>query len=100
MKQNIVEQTNPGLKKSLVGVVSSDKMNKTIVVKVNRKVRHDLYKKYIVRTRKFKAHDEENQAKAGDLVEIVECRPLSKDKRWALKKIVRKSTGPVVALVD
>lgn len=95
-----VVKAKPGQRKVLVGTVASDKMNKTIVVKVNRKVRHDLYKKYVVRTQKFKAHDEKNEGKVGDLVEIVESRPLSKDKRWALVRIVRKSTGPVVALAD
>jgi small subunit ribosomal protein S17 len=78
-------------KKTLVGVVVSDKMQKTIVVKVDRQVRHTLYKKYVAKTRKFKAHDEKNTAKIGDLVTIVESRPLSRDKRWALQKIVRKA---------
>ena len=80
-----------GNRRSFSGVVVSDKMQKTIVVKVDRLVKHPLYKKYITRSRKFKAHDETNQAKAGDLVEIVESRPLSREKRWALKSILRKS---------
>ena len=84
-----------GNRRSFRGVVVSDKMQKTIVVKVDRLVKHPLYKKYITRSRKFKAHDETNQAKSGDLVEIVESRPLSREKRWALKSIVRKATRTV-----
>ena len=79
-------------RKVLTGLVVSDKMSKTIVVDVDRKVRHRLYKKYVTRSRKFKAHDEKGEAKVGDLVLIVESRPLSKHKRWALQKIVRKAT--------
>lgn len=74
------------------GLVVSDKMQKTIVVKVDRLVRHPLYLKYVTKSRKFKAHDELNVAKTGDLVEIVESRPLSREKRWALCSVVRKSS--------
>ena len=72
------------------GVVVSDKMNKTVVVKVERLAKHPGYKKTIRRVKKFKAHDEENSAKAGDTVKIVESRPLSKDKRWRLLEILNK----------
>ena len=64
------------------GVVVSDKMDKTIVVKVERKIKHPLYKKFIRRTKKYAAHDEANAAKVGDVVRIRECRPLSKRKHW------------------
>lgn len=84
-------------KRGLVGSVVSDKMAKTIVVKVDRQVRHGLYEKYLTRSRRFKAHDETNEAKMGDVVEIIECRPISRDKRWALKKVIRRSI-PAVAL--
>ena len=79
------------LRKSRIGVVVSDKMDKTIVVAVVRKVKHPLYKKYITRTKKFKAHDELNECRIGDKVEIVETRPLSKDKCWRLAQIVEKA---------
>ncbi len=80
-----------GRRKVLVGTVVSDKMQKTIVVKVDRRVRHGLYEKYVTRSVRFKAHDETNSAKAGDLVRIIESRPLSRDKRWALQEIVRRA---------
>lgn len=77
-----------GHRKTQVGVVVSDKMEKTVVVKVDRLVKHDLYNKYIKRSVKYKVHDEQNISKIGDRVQIIECRPLSKDKRWALKQII------------
>jgi small subunit ribosomal protein S17 len=76
----------------VVGTVVSDKMQKTIVVKVDRRVRHGMYGKYVTRSQRFKAHDEKNDAKIGDQVALVETRPLSRDKRWALQKIVRRAT--------
>jgi small subunit ribosomal protein S17 len=79
------------VRRELVGTVVSDKMQKTIVVKVDRRVRHGLYAKYVTNSRRFKAHDETNEARIGDLVVIVESRPLSRDKRWALKNIVRRA---------
>ena len=79
------------LRKTRVGIVVSDKMDKTIVVAVVRKVKHPLYKKYITRTKKFKAHDELNQCGIGDKVEIVETRPISKDKCWRLAEIIEKA---------
>jgi small subunit ribosomal protein S17 len=78
-------------RKIVIGEVVSDKMQKTIVVKVDRRVRHGLYKKYIVRSRHFKAHDEKNEAKVGDRVALLESRPLSKDKRWVLQSIIRRA---------
>ncbi len=84
---------NAGLhrRKLAVGTVISNKMQKTIVVKVDRRVIDPLYKKYVTRSRHFKAHDEKNDAKMGDIVSIIECRPMSRDKRWALQKIVRRA---------
>ncbi len=75
----------------ITGVVVSNKMQKTIVVKVDRRVRDSMYQKYVVRSRRFKAHDETNDAKIGDRVTLVESRPLSRDKRWVLQKIVRRA---------
>lgn len=80
-----------GIRKTKTGVVVSDKMDKTIVVAVKTKVRHPLYKKMISRTVKFKAHDEENQCNIGDSVEIMETRPLSREKRWRLTNIIDKA---------
>ena len=82
---------NRGFRKTRTGVVVSDKMEKTIVVAIKTKVRHPLYGKMVNRTRKFKAHDEENACGIGDTVEIMETRPLSKDKRWRLVKIIEKA---------
>lgn len=78
-------------RKVVVGVVVSDKMQKTIVVKVDRRVRDTLYKKYVVKSRRFKAHDEKNEAKIGDRVTLVESRALSRDKRWVLQAILRRA---------
>lgn len=77
-----------GHRKTQVGVVVSDKMEKTVVVKVDRLVKHSVYSKYIKRSVKYKVHDENNSSKIGDRVQIIECRPLSKDKRWSLKQII------------
>ena len=79
------------LRKTRVGVVVSDKMDKTVVVAVKDSVQHPLYKKIMKRTVKFKAHDENNECGVGDRVMIMETRPLSKDKRWRLVKIVEKA---------
>ena len=84
-----------GRRKVLVGTVVSDKMQKTIVVKVDRRVRHGLYEKYVIRSVRFKAHDEKNTAKTGDLVRIIESRPLSRHKRWALQEIVRRAAQTI-----
>lgn len=79
------------LRKTRIGTVVSDKMDKTIVVAIEDKVQHPLYKKIVKRTVKFKAHDENNECGIGDHVEIMETRPLSKDKNWRLVKIVEKA---------
>ena len=79
------------LRKTRVGVVTSDKMDKTIVVAVKDSVQHHLYKKILKRTKKFKAHDENNEAGIGDRVEIMETRKLSKDVNWRLVKIIEKA---------
>ncbi len=75
---------NDGLKRSLIGRIISAKMNKTIVVLVERRVKHKIYDKIVVRSKKYHAHDEENKGKIGDLVEIQESRPKSKSKKWVL----------------
>ena len=80
-----------GLRKKKIGRVVSDKMDKTIVVAVETKVRHPLYGKTVNRTTKFKVHDENNEAKLNDRVLIMETRPLSKDKRWRLVEIVERA---------
>ena len=79
------------LRKTRVGIVSSDKMDKTIVVSIKDSVKHPLYKKVIKRTVKFKAHDENNECGISDKVEIMETRPLSRDKRWRLVRIIEKA---------
>ena len=79
-------------RKERIGIVISDKMKKTIIVRVERKAEHPLYKKIIKRYNKFKVHDEKNQAKTGDLVRIQETRPLSKMKRWRLIEIIKRAT--------
>ena len=78
-------------RKTRVGVVVSDKMDKTVVVAVRRDVRHPLYGRIVRKTVKFKAHDENNECKIGDRVRIMESRPLSKDKRWRVMEIVEKA---------
>lgn len=79
------------LRKTKTGVVSSDKMEKTITVAVERKVKHPIYGKFVKKTTKFHAHDEKNEAKPGDVVVIMETRPMSKTKRWRLVEIVEKA---------
>jgi small subunit ribosomal protein S17 len=78
------------LRKIRVGVVSSNKMDKTVTVAVERKVKHPLYGKFIKKTTRFHAHDEKNECSIGDTVKIMETRPLSKTKRWRLVEIVEK----------
>ena len=77
-------------RKTRVGSVTSDKMDKTIVVNVERRFAHPLYGRQVTRHRKYYAHDEENQAQVGDVVRIVETRPLSKNKRWRLGEVIRR----------
>lgn len=79
-----------GARKRKVGTVVSDKMDKTVVVRVERLVPHDVYKKYVRRRENFKAHDEKNEFRVGDRVEIVETRPLSKDKRWRVARLIER----------
>ena len=79
-----------GNKKLMVGLVVSDKMDKTVVVQVDNIIKHPTYKKYIKRSVTFKAHDEQNDCATGDKVLIVESRPLSKDKRWRVREILEK----------
>jgi small subunit ribosomal protein S17 len=76
-----------------IGVVMSDKPDKSVVVRVERLVLHRLYKRYVRKTARFMAHDEQNACKVGDTVEIVESRPLSARKRWRVKRIVRRAAG-------
>ena len=80
-----------GARKVRVGVVVSDKMQKTVVVQIERRVPHPVYGKMVTKSKKFKAHDEENSAKTGDTVRIAETRPLSKDKRWRVVEIVERA---------
>ena len=80
-----------GKRRTQTGVVVSDKMEKTVVVRVDRLVKHMLYNKYIKRSVKYKVHDEKNSCKPGDKVLIAECRPLSKDKRWTLRQILESA---------
>jgi small subunit ribosomal protein S17 len=80
-----------GIRKVWQGQVTSDKMDKTVVVTVVNRVRHPLYARTLSRRTKFKAHDEANEARVGDTVEIVECRPLSKDKRFRVSRIVQRA---------
>jgi small subunit ribosomal protein S17 len=80
-----------GARKSRTGIVVSDKMEKTVVVAIERRVPHPVYGKMVTRTRRLKAHDEENSAKVGDTVRIVETRPLSKDKRWRVVEIMQRA---------
>lgn len=77
--------------REFVGIVTSDKMNKTITIVVSTKKLHPLYKKYVSRSKKYKAHDEKNEAHIGDTVRIVECRPISKDKCWRLVSIIERA---------
>ncbi len=78
-------------KKQIVGVVTSNKMDKTITVSVERRLKHPMYGKFVKKTKKFKAHDEQNVCQEGDLVRIVESRPLSRLKRWSLIEVVEKA---------
>jgi small subunit ribosomal protein S17 len=80
-----------GTKRQVVGTVVSDKMDKTVIVQVERLVKHQLYKKYIRRRAKFSAHDEQNSCRIGDKVSITESRPLSRTKKWRVNQIVEKA---------
>jgi small subunit ribosomal protein S17 len=91
-----VEQKKIGNKNEKVGKVVSAKMSKTIVVEVTRRVRHPVYKRIISKRKKFYAHDEQQAAKIGDVVRIIECRPISKLKRWRLGDVIRKAVQVAV----
>ena len=86
-----MSETTRAFRKTRVGQVVSDKMDKTIVVAIEDSVQHKLYKKIVKRTYKLKAHDENNECGIGDTVEVMETRPLSKDKRWRLVEIIKKA---------
>jgi small subunit ribosomal protein S17 len=79
-----------GSRRTLIGEVVSDKMDKTVVVQVARRVRHRMYEKYVTTRAKYKAHDEKNECKVGDVVQIVESHPLSAEKRWRVQKRVSR----------
>jgi small subunit ribosomal protein S17 len=85
--------TERGSRATKVGVVTSDKMDKSVTVRVERTVLHPLYKRYVKRSAKFLAHDEENACKPGDVVEIVESRPMSARKRWRVRRVVQRAAG-------
>ena len=84
-------ESQRGRKATRTGVVTSDKMNKSVVVRVDRIVLHDLYKRYVKKSKSFMAHDEGNACRVGDTVEIVETRPLSASKRWRVRRVVRRA---------
>ena len=86
-----MSETTRAFRKTRVGQVVSDKMDKTIVVAIEDSVQHKLYKKIVKRTYKLKAHDENNECGVGDTVKVMECRPLSKDQRWRLVEIIKKA---------
>lgn len=86
-----VEKKEKGAKRSFVGLVSSDKMDKTVVVSITTKKMDRLYKKYVTRTKKYMAHDEQNDAHIGDTVRIVECRPLSRHKCWRVAEVIERA---------
>ena len=87
----MTEQNEKTLTRTLIGTVTSDKMDKTVTVLVERKVKHPIYGKYVVTSKKYHAHDEENQCGVGDRVEIDEARPMSKTKSWKVTKVLEKA---------
>jgi small subunit ribosomal protein S17 len=89
--ETATDQVDRAKKKIRVGTVVSDKMQKTVVVQIERLVRHPVYKRYVRRRKRFKVHDEENQCKTGDVIAFMETRPLSKDKRWRFVKFVERA---------
>ena len=90
-------ETSTRRRASKVGVVVSDRADKTVVVRVDRIVRHKMYKRYVRKAATFMAHDEHNAAKIGDTVEIVESRPLSARKRWRMRRVVKRGQGIIDA---
>jgi small subunit ribosomal protein S17 len=91
VQRNESEAAQRNSRKTRVGMVVSDKMQKTVVVSIERRVQHPVYGKMVRRTKKLKAHDEQNEAKTGDTVRIMETRPLSKDKRWRVVEIIERA---------
>jgi len=87
----MIRMAERGKQKTLVGVVTSDKMEKTVIVMVNRLVLHPVYKKYVRKRKKIKAHDEQNQCHVGDKVLLMETRPLSREKRWRVKEVLERA---------
>jgi small subunit ribosomal protein S17 len=90
MAENTKTAVERNLRKTRIGVVTSNKMTKTITVAVERKVKHPIYGKFVKKTTKFHAHDEKNECSIGDVVRIMETRPLSKTKRWRLVEVIEK----------
>jgi small subunit ribosomal protein S17 len=90
-QQQNAQSVSRASRKTRVGLVVSDKMEKTVVVSIERRVQHPVYGKMVRRTKRFKAHDEMNEAKTGDTVRIMETRPMSKDKRWRVVEIVERA---------
>jgi small subunit ribosomal protein S17 len=90
-QQENAQTASRASRKTRVGLVVSDKMEKTVVVSIERRVQHPVYGKMVRRTKRFKAHDEMNEAKTGDTVRIMETRPMSKDKRWRVVEIVERA---------
>lgn len=86
-----MSEINNKIIKSMIGIVKSDVMDKTVVVNVEYNKMHPLYKKYVKKSKRFKAHDENNECKVGDLVRIESCRPLSKEKKWKVVEIIKKA---------
>jgi small subunit ribosomal protein S17 len=91
VSKNVGDKESRGIAKVRQGVVVSSKMDKTVVVAIVRRMKHAAYGKYVKITKKYFAHDESNQCQEGDVVDIVECRPLSKNKRWRVKQVVNKA---------
>jgi small subunit ribosomal protein S17 len=90
-EKNTVSQKRQAKRKTRVGVVTSNKMDKSITVAIEKRVKHPIYKKYFKKTTKFMAHDEKNECTEGDMVKIMETKPLSKKKRWRLVEVVEKA---------
>ena len=86
-----MDQSNRNLRKERIGVVTSDKMTKSIVVSETKKVKHPMYGKFVLKTKKYLVHDEKNESKNGDVVRIMETRPMSKNKCWRLVKIIERA---------
>jgi small subunit ribosomal protein S17 len=86
-----MEEQVRNLRKTRVGVVSSNKMDKTVTISVERKVKHPMYGKFVKKTKKYHAHDEKNECNEGDIIKIMETRPLSKSKRWRLVEIIERA---------